>query len=95
MSKGHILVVDDEAAIRDLISEVLNYITDNPLKGECLIIVSGFDGQVRDEELEDLDPLEQVEQLIKDGNKPNQAIKKVAKDLGLNRQELYNAYHEV
>ena len=24
MSKGHILVVDDEAAIRDLISEVLN-----------------------------------------------------------------------
>lgn len=80
---------------RGLISEVLNYITDNPLKGECLIIVSGFDGQVRDEELEDLDPLEQVEQLIKDGNKPNQAIKKVAKDLGLNRQELYNAYHEV
>lgn len=80
---------------RGLISEVLNYITDNPLKGECLIIVSGFDGQVRDEDLENLDPLEQVEQLIKDGNKPNQAIKKVAKDLGLNRQELYNAYHEV
>ncbi|CQR24736.1 putative S-adenosyl-methionine-dependent methyl transferase, YraL family [Streptococcus varani] len=80
---------------RGLISEVLDYITDNPLKGECLIIVSGFDGQVRDEDLENLDPLEQVEQLIKDGNKPNQAIKKVAKDLGLNRQELYNAYHEV
>jgi len=80
---------------RGLISEVLAYIADHPLKGECLIIVSGQDGQVVDEEWENQNPLDLVQELIAAGHKPNQAIKKVAKELGLNRQEVYNAYHGV
>ncbi len=80
---------------RGLISEVMEYISENPLKGECLIIVSGYDGQVADEKLENQNPLDLVQELIDAGHKPNQAIKKVAKDLGLNRQEVYNAYHGV
>ncbi|MDO5079316.1 MAG: 16S rRNA (cytidine(1402)-2'-O)-methyltransferase [Streptococcus minor] len=78
---------------RGLISEILAYIADHPLKGECLIIVSGFDGQSSIEEHVNQNPLDRVQELLDAGYKPNQAIKKVAKESGLNRQELYNAYH--
>lgn len=78
---------------RGLISEILAYIADHPLKGECLIIVSGFDGQSSIKEHVNQNPLDRVQELLDAGYKPNQAIKKVAKESGLNRQELYNAYH--
>lgn len=78
---------------RGLISEILAYIADHPLKGECLIIVSGFDGQSSIEEHVNQNPLDRVQELLDAGYKTNQAIKKVAKESGLNRQELYNAYH--
>lgn len=78
---------------RGLISEILDYIADHPLKGECLIIVSGFDGQSSIEEHVNQNPLDRVQELLDAGYRPNQAIKKVAKESGLNRQELYNAYH--
>ena len=39
--------------------------------------------------------LEAVEALIASGMKPNQAIKTVAKERKINRQELYNLFHGV
>ena len=81
---------------RGSISELLEYIAENPLKGECLLIVSGQDQAVLTEAAaEDLDPAELVSSLVEAGEKPNQAIKKVAKTYGLNRQEVYNAYHGI
>ncbi len=81
---------------RGSISELLEYITENPLKGECLLIVSGQDQAVLTEAAaEDLNPAELVSSLVEAGEKPNQAIKKVAKTYGLNRQEVYNAYHGI
>lgn len=81
---------------RGSISELLEYIAENPLKGECLLIVSGQDQAVLTEAAaEDLDPAELVSSLVVAGEKPNQAIKKVAKTYGLNRQEVYNAYHGI
>lgn len=81
---------------RGYISEILEYITQNPLKGECLIVVSGQDETVTSEEMpEDVNPAELVAQLVEAGDKPNQAIKKIAKTYGLNRQEVYNAYHQL
>ena len=78
------------------ISELLEYIAENPLKGECLLIVSGQDQAVLTEAAaEDLNPAELVSSLVEAGEKPNQAIKKVAKTYGLNRQEVYNAYHGI
>lgn len=79
---------------RGTISEILDYVADHPLKGECLIIVAGNDGSQEQAELEELNPLDLVQQKIADGQKPNQAIKEVAKQLNLNRQELYKTYHE-
>lgn len=81
---------------RGSISELLEYIAGNPLKGECLLIVSGQDQAVLTEAAaEDLNPAELVSSLVEAGEKPNQAIKKVAKTYGLNRQEVYNAYHGI
>lgn len=81
---------------RSSISELLEYIAENPLKGECLLIVSGQDQAVLTEAAaEDLNPAELVSSLVEAGEKPNQAIKKVAKTYGLNRQEVYNAYHGI
>ena len=81
---------------RGSISEVLDYITSNPLKGECLLIVAGASENDREEYLtSNVTPIEAVEALIASGMKPNQAIKTVAKERKINRQELYNLFHGV
>ena len=81
---------------RGTITELLEAIKETPLKGECLLIVSG---KMQNEELEkltsDVDPVQAVEQYISNGLKPTQAIKKVAKELGRTRQEVYYAYHQL
>ncbi|HFI0106374.1 TPA: 16S rRNA (cytidine(1402)-2'-O)-methyltransferase [Streptococcus suis] len=77
---------------RGTISEVLDYLNDTPLKGECLIIVAG----ASEEELpsaEDVDLKAEVEKEIAAGRKPNQAIKEVAKRYQLKKQEVYDVYH--
>ncbi|HFI0135971.1 TPA: 16S rRNA (cytidine(1402)-2'-O)-methyltransferase [Streptococcus suis] len=77
---------------RGTISEVLDYLKDTPLKGECLLIVAG----VGEEELpsaEDVDLKAEVEKEISSGRKPNQAIKEVAKRYQLKKQEVYDVYH--
>lgn len=79
---------------RGSISEILDYIDSNPLKGECLLIVAGASENDREENLtSDVTPVEAVEALIASGMKPNQAIKTVAKERKINRQELYNLFH--
>ena len=81
---------------RGSISEILDYIAINPLKGECLLIVAGASDEEREENLtSDVTPIEAVEALIASGMKPNQAIKTVVKERKLNRQELYNLFHGV
>ena len=81
---------------RGSISEILDYIDSNPLKGECLLIVAGASENDREENLtSDVTPVEAVEALIASGMKPNQAIKTVAKERKINRQELYNLFHGV
>ncbi|MGT2950433.1 16S rRNA (cytidine(1402)-2'-O)-methyltransferase [Streptococcus cuniculi] len=77
---------------RGHISEIVAFIADHPLKGECLIIVSGHDG----EEVagtEEVDLKAEVDMLIAAGHKPNQAIKEVAKRYQLKKQEVYDQYH--
>ena len=77
---------------RGRISEVINSVLGNPLKGECLLIVEGF----KEEEVEqsEADLLAEVDLLVASGAKKNQAIKEVAKKYGWNKSELYARYHE-
>ncbi|HEK9990609.1 TPA: 16S rRNA (cytidine(1402)-2'-O)-methyltransferase [Streptococcus equi subsp. zooepidemicus] len=78
---------------RGQISEVLTYLADHPIKGECLLIVAGANQADASESAEDLDLLALVQEAIAAGMKPNQAIKAVAKDYKVNRQELYQQFH--
>ncbi|MCR8967953.1 16S rRNA (cytidine(1402)-2'-O)-methyltransferase [Streptococcus zalophi] len=80
---------------RGSITEVIAFIEKNPLKGECLIIVSGAKEITEEVAIENLDIAEMVKHLISDGLKPNQAIKKIAKEHQLNRQDVYNSYHQL
>ena len=77
---------------RGLISEVLESISENPLKGECLLIVEGASEEALD--LSEADLLAEIDFLVAAGAKKNQAIKEVAKKYGWNKSELYARYHE-
>lgn len=77
---------------RGAISEVLAHIKETPLKGECLLIVSGNE----DDSLPSTDQVDlkaEVEKEIALGLKPNQAIKEVAKRYQLRKQSVYDIYH--
>lgn len=81
---------------RGKITELLSYLEEHPLKGECLLIVSGYAEEYATSTLEeDLNYLEKVQMLINDGIKTNQAIKAIAKEYSLNRQELYQQFHQL
>lgn len=77
---------------RGQISEILTSIADNPLKGECLMIVSGY-AETEVLQVEELDLVAAVSSLIATGSKPNHAIKEVAKRYQLKKQEVYDLYH--
>jgi 16S rRNA (cytidine1402-2'-O)-methyltransferase len=77
---------------RGSISELLAYLEENPLKGECMIIVAGA-GEEDRPSAEELDLKAEVEKGIAGGRKPNQAIKEVAKRYQLKKQEVYDIYH--
>lgn len=80
---------------RGKISELLLYLNKYPIKGECLLIVAGSIDLPPNQNDVEIDPIKEIKSLIDLGLKPNEAIKKVAKENNLNRQELYQLYHEV
>ncbi|MFK4877679.1 16S rRNA (cytidine(1402)-2'-O)-methyltransferase [Lactococcus petauri] len=80
---------------RGKISEVLLSLKEQPIKEECLIIVAGFNGEVEDNSEDETTALEAVQLLVASGIKPNVAIKQVAKERELVRQDLYAQYHDL
>ena len=79
---------------RGTITELLAYLKETPPKGECLILVEG--AKTISDTLDDLDvsPLSLIDELVAQGMKSSQAIKQVAKQTGVARQELYQQYHD-
>jgi len=77
---------------RGKITELLESISETPLKGECLLIVEGASLEVEDKDEEDL--FSEIQNRIQQGVKKNQAIKEVAKIYQWNKSQLYAAYHE-
>ncbi|OTE88756.1 rRNA (cytidine-2'-O-)-methyltransferase, partial [Escherichia coli] len=86
-----------EEYLRGSTEELLAYIEEHPVMGECCLLVEGnlFEtaGTEVDEEQGTLK--EQVEAKIASGEKPNAAIKAVALKNGLKKQEVYRQYHEL
>lgn len=77
---------------RGLISELLEVIGDEPLKGECLLIVDGATEEKTEKSEEEL--LAEIDFLIETGSQKSKAIKEVAKKYGLNKSDLYSTYHQ-
>lgn len=84
-----------EEYLRGTLAELKEYLTENTLKGECCLLVEGQLEQEVDRSLPQAPLKEQVEQFIATGLRPNDAIKKVAKQNNLKKQKVYNAYHEL
>lgn len=81
-----------EEYTRGTIAELVAYLEDNPLKGECLLIVEGASEQ--EANLEEVDLIQEIDLLVQSGMKKNQAIKQVAKQFGLQKSDLYARYHQ-
>lgn len=77
---------------RGRISELLDYLAENALKGECLLIVAG--ASLEKEDKADAELLAEIDSLVQSGSKKNQVIKEVAKKYGRNKSQLYALYHE-
>jgi len=75
----------NEEFIRGRVSEIINY--DN-IKGEIVLIVEG----TKEEIASNLDPISEIEQRIALGTKTSQAIKEVANEFNLDKNELYKKY---
>ena len=77
---------------RGKISDLLESISETPLKGECLLIVEGASQEVEEKDEEDL--FSEIQARLQQGIKKNHAIKEVAKIYQWNKSQLYAAYHE-
>ncbi|MGL4820678.1 MAG: 16S rRNA (cytidine(1402)-2'-O)-methyltransferase [Bacilli bacterium] len=86
-----------ETYLRGTLRECYDFVTDNPLKGECVIVVEGADEQALQQEQADqfmhLTVAEHVEQRIQEGVDAKEAIKEVAKVRGLPKRDVYRAFH--
>jgi len=77
-----------EEFLRGTISEVLEVV--DTLKGEMVVIVSGV--KESNDKYKDIDEVSQIDELILAGMVKNEAIKTVAKRMGIDKQELYKRY---
>ena len=77
---------------RGKITELLESISETPLKGECLLIIEGASQEIEEKDEKDL--FIEIQDRILQGVKKNQAIKEVAKAYQWNKSQLYAAYHD-
>lgn len=87
-----------EEFIRGTAQEVLDWAVENEPRGEFVMLLGGNDNPDKPAEklaTDDLPIAEYVQQLIDAGAKPNEAIKAVAKDRGVKKQQVYNIFHEI
>ncbi|WP_201306833.1 16S rRNA (cytidine(1402)-2'-O)-methyltransferase [Companilactobacillus farciminis] len=83
-----------EAFLRGSLDQVASYYEENDPKGEYVLIIAGKPEEVTQAESDD-DLVGSVDKLIEQGLKPNKAIKEVATQNGLKKQEVYNLYHGI
>ena len=78
-----------ESVYRGKIYELLP--TLNDIKGEFVIVIEGFKNNI--DEIEDLNVIEQVDFYVNNGMAKMEAIKTVAKERGLKKNDVYAEYH--
>ncbi|MDT2600470.1 16S rRNA (cytidine(1402)-2'-O)-methyltransferase [Enterococcus hulanensis] len=83
-----------EEYLRGTAEELIEYLSEHSLKGECCLLVSGAT-ETAEEEIFTGTLKEQVEEMISGGTSSKEAIKSVAKRHGLKKQDVYKEYHEL
>lgn len=81
-----------EEFIRGTICEVLEVLSE--LKGEMVLVVEGSK-EAKEPAMDIPDIHDQINQYIQNGLTTNEAIKKVAKEFGLSKNDIYKDYHEL
>lgn len=83
-----------EEFIRGTIEEVLEVVDD--LKGEMVVVIEGSKEQ-KDPSEDQAMPLvhDQIQTLVNEGLTTNEAIKRVAKERGLSKNDVYREFHEL
>lgn len=84
-----------EEFVRGRVGEINDWLQDNEPRGEFVLIVQGHSQEETTVAVSQDDALSVVDELIAAGQTPNSAIKQVAKQFDLNRQELYKQYHHL
>ncbi|MGX7030061.1 16S rRNA (cytidine(1402)-2'-O)-methyltransferase [Vagococcus zengguangii] len=87
-----------EEYLRGSIRELLDYLSENDIKGECCLLIGGGTEQLAQEQAEQLTLTikEHVDTLMTEQQLSSKAaIKEVAKIRGLKKQEVYKEYHEI
>ena len=79
-----------EENLRGTIEEILEVADE--IKGEMVIVLEGSN-EVFD--FNQISLVEHVNMYIKEGYRTNDAIKKVASDRGLSKQDVYKEYHQI
>lgn len=78
---------------RGSIQEVLDSLLTDPIKGECLLIVEGYQAETQPaQSLEAV--LEVLKERVSQGQRLKTASQELAKETGLKAKELYQAYHQ-
>lgn len=78
---------------RGKVEDVLASLTTDPVKGECLLIVAGY--QEQDQPVQNLeDVLAILKERVAQGQRLKTASQELAKETGLKAKELYRAYHQ-
>jgi len=85
-----------EEIYRTTLSEAINHYTENPPRGEFVLILEGKSAKEAIEEKEalwnKLSISEHIEMYVKQGMDEKEALKKAAKDRGVSKRDLYNEY---
>lgn len=94
---GRELTKKHEEFIRGDLGEVTNWAKEGEPRGEFVIVVAGNEtpAETTDNEYDDLDIEAYVQALIDTGQKPNEAIKTVARQRGLKKQMVYQIFHHL
>lgn len=85
-----------EEFIRGTLSEVIEWASNDEVRGEFCIILEGSGERVEDTEIwwEHLSVIDHIEHYISEKNLTSkEAIKQTAKDRNMNKRDVYQAYH--
>lgn len=82
----------NEEIFRTTLSDALEYYENNDPRGEYVLIIAGSDGQKSEQSPTLSDPIAEVNALIDSGISKNEAIKQVAKRIGVPKNTVYQQF---